>query len=198
MEQIVLHDFVKDVYGDSCDIFNKIQIRKIFEDKIEPVLISDYSNKKILPVSLKGIQSMSASVIVELFLKKFYQFCLKYENMIYYITGFETEFKEELIESFEVVVSGAKVLAKKEENLSSWIIIENDGMEILGFGENEEQYKLLKYLYNSKSRITSRKLMEMDPKLTSQSATNRLSRLYAKRLIYREQIAPKQYEYYGL
>ena len=198
MKKIALGEILTKYY-EHGEIFNRESVHELYEQQIRRLLEEECKDEKFIAVSLKGIKSMTVSVIISLFLSDFYQFCQQHENLIYVITDFSSDpiISQEMIMEFEAATVIAKGMIKEGRAIATSLLVDIDGIQVIGFEEREEQYKLFQYLYESKERITSGRLAERE-EISNQSASNRLSRLYEKRLIYRDEIAPKQYEYYSI
>ena len=196
--ELNLYDKLKKYYDDG-EILNREMVHKAYKDDIEPYLLMHVNDKAILKISIKGIKSLTVSTVITLFLQDIYNFCLNYENLLFVVTDVHPEYEKELIMEFKAATNIAKQMNKEfGNNLSTCILVEIDNsIKVIGFEEREEQCKLFTYLYNTKIHITSGSLADKE-KVSNQSASNRLSRLYEKRVLFREEVALKQYEYYSI
>lgn len=209
MDSIELNEVVNKLSDMHGDIYGKPFLHKVFLEEVKPVLDTEFKDKKLIKISMKGVKTMSVSAIIGFFLTDMNGYCKQRENISVLVTEISPESEKELFASFKASIllgsdiekerKDSKKNAVGEEEIIPYLMVECKGkITVLGFGEQEEQNKLFQYMHESRKRITSRDLIDLEPKLSIASASNRLARLYEKRLVYREEAVPKQYEYYTI
>lgn len=180
------------------DISNRNKLHQIYLQHIEPLLIKKEKNEKVIFVDLAGIQSMTVSTIIGLFLKDLYSFCLRRENLVVLLGNIDRQQREEILLEFWAATTIAKKIQNEGELVNTCLLVQDEnGISVVGFKDNEAQSELFHWLCKTKMKITSAYLAEKEG-ISLASASNRLIRLYEKRIIYREEISTNQFEYYAI
>lgn len=180
------------------DISNRDKIHQIYLQYIEPLLIKGEKNEKMIFIDLSGIKSMTVSTVIGLFLKDLYSFCLHRENLIVLLGNIDKHQKEELLLEFRAATTIAKKFQNEGDIVNTCLLVEDENViSVIGFKDTEAQSELFYWLHENKIRITSAYLAEKEG-ISLASASNRLIRLYEKRIIYRDEISANQFEYYAI
>lgn len=187
--------------------------------------MSDYSeeNRKVI-IDCEQISAATSSFIDELFFVHLFSANFHHGNSVMVLTNV----CEELYFNLIMAVEGKKRLieiAKKKKQYfltldeykayckkhtedfdltqcqigSPYLLCKFNGqLEILGFADGEKQKELLQDMINNKARYTAI-LLGTKEDITNTAASNRLTRLFDKNLVFRQIISedfPERYEYF--
>ncbi len=197
MRDINLYDILSQNGYERGEISNRDKIHSVFENCIKPRLNRIAKDEKLIVFSLAGIKSMTVSVVIKLFLMDLYQYCFQRENLIVMVSDMDEPYKPEIMMEFHGAIKIAKELKSEGELVNVCLLVrDKEQVSVVGFKDGEAQSELFYRLYHEKARLTSSDLVEKD-NISIASASNRLARLYEKRIIYRDEISLNQYEYYA-
>lgn len=198
MIKIKLDEVLCECGYEGRDISNRNKLHQIYLQYIEPLLIKREKNEKVIFIDLAGIKSMTVSTVIGLFLKDLYSFCLHRENLVVLLGNIDKQQKEELLLEFWAATTIAKKIQKEGEIVNTCLLVQDENsISVVGFKDNEAQSELFYWLCKNKIKITSAYLAEKEG-ISLASASNRLIRLYEKRIIYRDEISANQFEYYAI